>query len=104
MLEASKASIEHNADRILERDFALSGQHDKLVAELKKVTKELAQSKDEINQLTRRLDFLKAEAERLAHDNAALKESNKFTMQDRIRPEAGMVKKRKMFDIIPGEA
>jgi archaellum component FlaC len=102
MLEASKASIEHNADRILERDNALSGQHDSLVAELRKATKDLAQSQDEINQMARRLDFLKNETERLAHDNAALRESTKFTVQEKTQPEPGM-KKRKIFDFIPGE-
>jgi chromosome segregation ATPase len=99
MLEASKASIEDNADRILERDNALSGQHDTLVAELRKATKELAQRQDEINQMARRLDFLKNETERLAHDNAALREFAKFTVQDRTQPEPG-IKKRKIFDFI----
>jgi hypothetical protein len=81
MLEASKASIEHNADRILERDNALSGQHDSLVAELRRATKDLAQRQ---------------------HDNAALRESSKFTVQEKTQPEPGM-KKRKIFDFIPGE-
>jgi chromosome segregation ATPase len=103
MLEASKASIEHNADRILERDNALSGQHDMLVAELKKATRELAERQDEINQLTRRLDFLKNETERLARDNAALIDTLKFTTQDKKCPGPVINKKRKIFDFIPGE-
>lgn len=108
MLEASKASIEHNADRILERDNAISGQHDKLVAELKKTKKELASSQDEINQLTRRLDFLKTETERLAQDNAALKESCKFTIESISStgtnfPELAAKKRKMLFDLIPKE-
>ena len=102
LLEASKASIEHNADRILERDNVLSTQHDVLVAELKKARRERGQRQDEINQLTRRLDFLKNEIERLAHDNAALMEAVKFTMEEKHPVSIGS-KKRKIFDFIPGE-
>eukprot|EP00804_Cyclotella_cryptica_P011248 CCRYP_007741-RA/>CCRYP_007741-RA protein AED:0.15 eAED:0.15 QI:74/1/1/1/1/1/3/225/980 len=98
-LEASKASIEHNADRILERDNAITGQHDMLKAELKKITRELAQREDEINQLTRRLEFLKNENERLAHDNAALKDAIKFSQHRKCLDYN--CKKRKMFDIVP---
>ena len=102
MLEASKASIEHNADRILERDNVLSTQHDMLVTQLKKARRERGESQDEIHQLTRRLDFLKNEIERLAHDNAALMEAVKFTTEDKY-PEHISNKKRKMFDFVPGE-
>jgi chromosome segregation ATPase len=100
-LEASKASIEHNADRILERDNAITGQHDMLNAELKKITRELAQREDEINQLTRRLDFLKTENERLVHDNAALRDAMKFSQHRKCSDYS--CKKRKMFDLTPGQ-
>jgi chromosome segregation ATPase len=102
MLEAGKASIEYNADRILERDNTLSGEYDKLRAELKKATRALAESEDEINHLTRRLDFLKNEAERLTHDNAALKDAIKFSQAKNV-PEPCSKKRKTLFDFIPGE-
>ena len=101
MLEASKASIEHNADRILERDNALSGQHYKVVAELKIATKDLAERQYELNQLTRRFDFLKTENERLANENNALRDASKFIIQDK-QPHL-IVKKRKIFEFMPGD-
>ncbi|KAL7519200.1 hypothetical protein ACHAWX_003989 [Stephanocyclus meneghinianus] len=100
-LEASKASIEHNADRILERDNAITGQHDMLKAELKKIARALAQREDEIIQLTRRLDFLKTENERLMHDNTALRDAMKFSQHRNCNDYS--YKKRKMFDLAPGQ-
>lgn len=100
-LEASKASIEQNADRILERDNAITGQHDMLKAELKKIARALAQREDEIIQLTRRLDFLKTENERLMHDNTALRDAMKFSQHRNCNDYS--YKKRKMFDLAPGQ-
>ena len=101
MLEAGKASIKLNADRILERDNALSGEYDKLKAELKTATRELAESKDKINQLTRRLDYLKNETERLERDNAALNDAMKVS-QAKV-PDPCSKKRKMLFDFMPGE-
>ena len=96
MLEASKVSIEENADRILERDNMLSSEYDKLQVELKHATRKLCERQDENNQLTKRLASIKQEIERLAHDNAALVESVKFTTEKMKSPEISH-KKRKVF-------
>ena len=61
MLEASKVSIEENADRILERDNMLSSEYDKLQVELKHATRKLCERQDENNQLTKRLASIKQE-------------------------------------------
>jgi len=73
-LEASKASVEDNADRILERDNAIAVQHDRLKSSFKKQTMRIAELQDEVNQVVMRLTRFKAENGRLARDNCALKD------------------------------
>merc|ERR1712194_555980 len=73
-LEASKASVEHNADRILQRDNALAGQHDRLKSSYKEQSTRMAQLQDEVGQLVQRLARLKEENGRLSCDNCALKD------------------------------
>jgi chromosome segregation ATPase len=75
-LEASKASVEDNADRILERDNTLARQHDRLKAEYKKQTMMMADLQNGADQLRQRLERVKSENERLARDARALKELN----------------------------
>ena len=71
-LEASKASIEDNADRILERDNAMTGQYDRLKAEFKKQSLKNVELQGEVNQLVKRLAHLKDEFGRVSRDNCAL--------------------------------
>jgi len=73
-LEASKASVENNADRILERDNALAGQHDRLKSSFKKQSMKVTELQGEVNQLVQRLANLKEENRRLSRDNSALKD------------------------------
>lgn len=75
-LEASKASVEDNADRILERDNTLARQHDRLKAKYKKQTMMMADLQNVADQLRQRLKRMKSENERLSCDTRALKELN----------------------------
>ena len=75
-LEASKASVEENADRIIERENTLARQHDRLKAEYKKQTMMMADLQNVADQLRRRLERVKSEKERLSCDIRALKELN----------------------------
>ena len=73
-LQASKASVECNADRILERDTTLSGQLDRLKLDFKVKTMRVAELQDEVDQLGKRVSRLKGENNVLSRDNSALKE------------------------------
>lgn len=97
ILEASKASVEGNADRILERDNAIVGQNDRLKTECQKQSIKVANLQDEINQLARRLSYLKKENERLSRDNDALRDAVTFT-QAKFLEQDQRLKRRKIFD------
>jgi chromosome segregation ATPase len=97
LLEASKASVEGNADRILERDNAIVGQNDRLRTECQKQSIKVANLQDEINQLARRLSCLKKENERLSRDNDALRDAVTFT-QAKFLEQDQRLKRRKIFE------
>eukprot|EP01082_Thalassiosira_pseudonana_P001518 g1452.t1 g1452 contig10:2120624-2124621(-) len=97
LLEASKASVEGNADRILERDNAIVGQNDRLRTECQKQSIKVANLQDEINQLVRRLSCLKKENERLSRDNDALRDAVTFT-QAKFLEQDQRLKRRKIFE------
>ena len=86
-LEASKASVEGNADRILQRDNALAGQYDRMKVEFKKQTMKTSELQDEVNNLIKRLMRLKGENGQLSRDNAALKDMIKPIQTSAIRAE-----------------
>ena len=97
LLEASKASVEGNADRILERDNAIVGENDRLRTECQKQSIKVANLQDEINQLARRLSCLKKENERLSRDNDALRDAVTFT-QAKFLEQDQRLKRRKIFE------
>ncbi len=78
-MEASKASVENNADRILERDNTLARQHDRLKAEYKKQTMMIADLRILTDHLRHRLERVESENDRLIRDTKALKEINNRT-------------------------
>ena len=63
-LEASKASLQENADRILQRNNTLMGQQCRFKVEFKKQTLMIAELQEELNQVVKRLTRLKAENSR----------------------------------------
>ena len=71
-LEASKASVEDNADRILQRDNTIAAKYDRLKVEFKTQTMRIADLQDETKQLVKRLVHLKSENDRISNDNSAL--------------------------------
>ncbi|KAL7548755.1 hypothetical protein ACHAWF_016018 [Thalassiosira exigua] len=93
-LEASKASVEGNADRILERDNALAGQYDRLKAEFKKQTMKIAELEDEVLQLVKRLARLKGENGQLLRDNCAMKD---MIQAPEVTNEVSNHKKKALF-------
>lgn len=95
-LEASKASVEDNADRILERDNTLARQHDRLKAEYKKQTMMMADLQNVANQLRQRLERMNSENERLSRDARALKELNNRHHEGRLFDESND-KRRAIF-------
>lgn len=86
ILEASKASIEHNADRILERENITIGRYDRLRAEFTEQRRQLLEKEEEINALIRRFDYQKSENQILFRENASLKDAMKAS-QDKHRTE-----------------
>ena len=71
-LEASKASIEDHADRILERDNGLGVRHDRLKSEFKKQTLKVAELEDEVAILSKHLGRMKSANVQLSNDNSSL--------------------------------
>lgn len=76
-LEASKTSVQANADRILQRDNILAKQHDRLKAVYKDQSILLSHFEKEADQLRTRLEQVKFDNERLRRDTRALKDMNK---------------------------
>lgn len=73
-LEASKASIEKNADRILQRDNTLTRQHEHLEVEYKKQSKLNAELQCKIDKMMKRMDCMRVDNEKLTRDNKTLRE------------------------------
>jgi archaellum component FlaC len=73
-LEASKASIEENADRILERNNALTRQFESLGVEYKKKSRLNAELLSKVDKIGKRMDCIRLENEQLASDNRTLRE------------------------------
>lgn len=81
-MEASKTSIQANADRILQRDDILAKQHDRLKAVYKDQSILLSHFENEADQLRTRLEQVKFDNERLRRDTRALKDMNKRQNHD----------------------
>ena len=92
-LEASKASIEDNADRILERDNGLGVRHDRLKSEFKKQTLKVAELEDEVANLSKRLGRMKSAYDQLSNDNSSLVRD----IQARSRVDESKGKRRVIF-------
>ncbi len=73
-LEASKASIERKADRILERDNTLTRQHEHLGVEYKKKSRLSAELQCKLEKVLKRMDCMRLENEQLTRDNRTLRE------------------------------
>ncbi len=73
-LEASKASIERKADRILERDNTLTRQHESLGIEYTKQTRLSAELQCKLDKVLKRMDSMRLENEQLTRDNRTLRE------------------------------
>lgn len=73
-LEASKTSIEENADRILERDNALTRQFESLGVDYKKQSRLNAELQSKVDKIGKRMDCMRLENEQLARDNRTLRE------------------------------
>ncbi len=96
-LEASKASIESNADRILQRDNTLAREHDRLKAEYKTQTVMIADLRMIADHLRHRLERVESENDRLARDTRALKE---ITNRHEARPFDESNDKRRAFGFL----
>ena len=92
-LEASKASIEDNADRILERDNGLGVRHDRLKSEFKKQTLKVAELEAEVAILSKRLGRMKSAYDQLSNDNSSLVRD----IQARSRVDESKGKRRVIF-------
>jgi chromosome segregation ATPase len=84
ILEAGKASFEYKSDRILERDNALVGQHERLMSEYQKQTKKMVDLKEQLKALTLVVKRLDLEKEQFFAERATLRETIK-TMRTRLR-------------------
>ena len=84
ILEAGKASFEYKSDRILERDNALIGQHERLKSEYKKQAKKMVDLKEQVKALSLVVKRLDMEKEHFFLERATLKETIK-TMRTRLR-------------------
>ena len=93
-LEASKASIEASADRILERDNGLALRHDHLKAEYKKQTLMITKLQDEVNRLSNRLRGMKSINEQLSSDNRSIRKDI-WAKRDVIQARMNAIDKRK---------
>lgn len=77
LLEASKISVQANADRILQRDDILAKQHDRLKAVYKDQSILQSHFENEADQLRTRLEQVNFDNECLRRDTRALKDMNK---------------------------
>ena len=102
-LEASKASVEDNADRILQRDNTLGGQHDRLKSSFKKQSMKVAELQGEVGQLTNKVSSLKDENGRLTRDNCALKDMLKTSKSKENEP-THHDRKRAVFGFLGNKA
>ena len=84
ILEAGKLSFENKSDRILERDTALVGQHERLVSEYKKQSKKMTDLKLELKSLSLVVKRLEVEKEQFLSEKSTLQETIK-TMRSRLR-------------------
>lgn len=73
-MEASKASIEKNADRILERNYTLARQFEQLAVEFKRQERLNAELQHKIDKVGKRMDCMRLENEQLTRDNRTLRE------------------------------
>ena len=73
-MEASKASIEKNADRILERNYTLARQCEQLAVEYKKQGRLNAELQHKVDKVGKRMDCIRLENEQLTRDNKTLRE------------------------------
>jgi len=84
ILEAGKTSFEYKSDRILERDNALAGQHERLVSEALKQAKKMSDLKNEVKELSLVVKRLELEKQHFIAERATLRETIK-TMRTRLR-------------------
>ena len=84
ILEAGKLSFENKSDRILERDSALVGQHERLVSEYKKQSKKMTDLKLQVKSLSLIIKRLEVEKEQFLSERFTLQETIK-TMRSRLR-------------------
>lgn len=95
ILNAGKASVEDNADRILERDNALNGKYERLKVEYKKQAMMCASFQDEVNRLARRIRHMQVENDRLSHENRSMVETV-MSMENKVSDDAN-VRRRVIF-------
>ncbi|KAL7445141.1 hypothetical protein ACHAXM_011869 [Skeletonema potamos] len=84
ILEAGKASFECKSDRILERDNALVGQHERLMREYQKQSTKMADLKEQLKALTLVVKRLDLEKDQFFAERATLRETIKM-MSLRLR-------------------
>ena len=88
-LQASKTSIEDNADRILKHDNGLGIRHDRLKTEFKTQSIKMSELEDEVKQIIKRLRGIKSINEHLSNDNRELRNDIRARVAAEPRANSG---------------